>query len=76
MTKTEEVATERPKSLWEWYWQKRASIKGILPHEFWEHHRAAHREMLLAMRSLVDAAITALEEEPKEPKKAEKIEIE
>lgn len=72
----EEVTAERSESLWNWFWRKRASIKGVLPDEFWEHRRMAHRETLLAIRSLLDAAIDALEEGPKEPKRAQKIEIE
>jgi hypothetical protein len=54
----------------------RSSHKGgkILPKEFSEHMRAAHREMLLATRSLLDAAIERTEEKP--PKKATKIRVE
>jgi|GEM_PF-1790261 len=33
----------------------------VLPKEFWEHRRNAHRETLLALRALIDAAIKALE---------------
>jgi hypothetical protein len=36
--------------------------KSLIPPEFWEHGRIARREMLLAMRSLVDIAIEHLEE--------------
>ena len=48
-----------------------------LPEEFRQHTQAAHREMLLAMRSLLDAAIERAEEQP-EPKKgkATKIKVE
>ena len=48
-----------------------------LPEEFRQHTQAAHREILLAMRSLLDAAIERAEEEP-EPKKrrATKIKVE
>ncbi len=43
---------------------------------FWEHIRAARKEMLLAARSVIDAAIERLEEQPKEKKKATKINVE
>jgi hypothetical protein len=33
----------------------------IIPKEFIEHRRAARKEMLLAMRSLIDAAIERVE---------------
>ncbi len=46
----------------------------FLPEEFRQHSKAARREMLLAMRSLLDAAIECAEEKPK--KKATKIEVE
>ncbi len=44
-------------------------------HEFRSHMRAARREMLLALRSLLDKAIEKTEEPPAEPK-ASKIVIE
>lgn len=48
----------------------------ILPEQFKEHTRAARKEMLLAVRSLLDTAIEELEEKPEEaPKKATKIEV-
>ncbi|MGA2480341.1 MAG: hypothetical protein ABSG63_16450 [Spirochaetia bacterium] len=37
------------------------SWEELIPHGFIEHRRAAHREMLLAMRSLLDAAIERIE---------------
>ncbi len=46
----------------------------VLPKEFAEHMRAAHKEMLLATRSLLDAAIEHTEDKPK--KKATKIKVE
>ena len=55
----------------------RAGCKKLSPHlteEFHQHTQAARREMLLAMRSLIDAAIESTEEKPK--KKATKIEVE
>jgi hypothetical protein len=39
-------------------------LKRHLPEAFWEHHRAARREHLLAYRSLFDAAIERLERKP------------
>ena len=55
----------------------RAGCKKISPHlpeEFRQHTQAARREMLLAMRSLIDTAIECTEEKPK--KKATKIKVE
>jgi hypothetical protein len=46
----------------------------ILPKEFAEHMQTAHKEMLLAVRSLVEAAIQRTAEKPK--KKATKIKVE
>lgn len=55
----------------------RRTLKGkrpqILPEQFKKHTRAARKEMLLAVRSLLDAAIEELEGEA--PKKATKIEV-
>ena len=39
----------------------RKSIEELIPHGFLEHRRAARKEMLLAMRSLLDAAIERLD---------------
>ena len=48
-----------------------------LPEEFRQHTQSARREMLLAMRSLLDAAIERAEEEPElKKKKASKIKVE
>ena len=57
-----------------WCADAKAGFKGLFPEEFWEHQRAARREMLLSLRSLVDAAIASLEEKP--PRKATKIKVE
>lgn len=58
----------------------RASYKKLSPllsEEFYQHTRAARREMLLAMRSLIDAAIESTEEKEEKPKKkAAKIKVE
>ncbi len=40
------------------------TLRGTLPDEFWQHQRAAQRETLLALRVLLDSAITRLESEP------------
>lgn len=53
----------------------RATIKqwkSLFPKEFWDYGRVARRELLLAMRSVVDIAIEHLEpkEAPKEKAKA------
>ena len=42
----------------------RKSFEELVPHGFTEHRRAARKEMLLAMRSLLDAAIERLEKKP------------
>lgn len=49
-----------------------------LPDEFKTHRRAAHRELLLAMRALVDAKIEKLEKQEKEKSapKATRIKVE
>lgn len=39
-------------------------FKGLLPEDFRKHRRAAKKEALLAVRSLLDAAIERLEKEP------------
>jgi hypothetical protein len=41
----------------------RKSIELLLPEGFIEHRKAARREMLLAWRSMIDAAIKRTEEE-------------
>ena len=37
------------------------SIEGMLPPGFAEHHRKAHKEMLLAWRSLIDASLEKMD---------------
>ena len=39
----------------------RESIKAFLPPEFMEHRRKARKEMLLAWRSMIDAALERME---------------
>jgi hypothetical protein len=48
--------------------------RGLLPEEFHNHMRAARKETLLAVRSLLDTIIES-EEKPR-PKKATKIKVE
>ena len=40
----------------------RESIKALLPPEFVEHRRRARKEMLLAWRSVIDAALERLQD--------------
>jgi hypothetical protein len=54
----------------------RPKRRQILPAEFKAHTRAARKEMLLAVRSLLDTAIEKLEGEPEPARQATKIEIE
>ena len=42
--------------------EMRESMKAFLPPSFWEHGRNARKEMLLAWRSMIDAALERLEE--------------
>lgn len=44
----------------------RESMKEFLPPGFIEHRRKARREMLLAWRSLIDAALEKMEEKKEE----------
>lgn len=39
----------------------RESMKAFLPPEFWEHSQKARREMLLAWRSMIDAALERMD---------------
>jgi len=56
---------ERPLKAWATALRNlRGRAQGIFPEEFWRHRRAAKREALLALRSLLDAAIERLEQEP------------
>ncbi len=56
--------------------RRRHVMKSILPQEFGKHVRAARKEMLLAVRSLVDEAIEQTEKKDKEPTKATTIKVE
>lgn len=42
----------------------KSSLKDRIPQDFWEHRAAARRESLLALRSLVDAALACAEATP------------
>jgi hypothetical protein len=48
----------------------------FIPAEFRTHVKAARRESLLALRSLLDSAIATLEEHEPAPKKVTKIKVE
>ena len=39
----------------------RESMKAFLPPKFWEHNRKARKEMLLAWRSMIDAALERMD---------------
>jgi hypothetical protein len=55
--------------------QLKSGLEGILPQDFREHVRNAQKEQLLAVRSLIDAAINRLEQKPKRNVKASKIQV-
>lgn len=82
MAETREAARERERpevqSVQQAWREFQASVRALLPEEFWEHRRAAQREALLAVRSLIDAALERLEEEERaaRPKRVKKIEVE
>ncbi len=50
-------------------------LKELLPPDFREHAQTACKEQLLAARSLIDAAIDRLEQQPKRSVKASKIQV-
>ena len=43
----------------------REGMKAFLPPEFWEHGRRARKEMLLAWRSMIDAALERMDRNEK-----------
>jgi len=45
--------------------EMRASLRALVPPEYIQHRRAARREALLAMRSLLDHALKRLDESSK-----------
>ncbi|HLO32932.1 MAG TPA: hypothetical protein VK249_27555 [Anaerolineales bacterium] len=42
--------------------EMRESMKAFLPPDFWEHGKKARKEMLLAWRSMIDAALERMDE--------------
>jgi len=44
--------------------ERRAALKALIPEPFWGHQKTAKKETLLALRSLIDAALAELEEKP------------
>ncbi len=50
-------------------------LKGVVPDETYNHLKGSKREMLLAIRSIIDREIERLEKEQKKGK-AKKVEIE
>jgi hypothetical protein len=42
--------------------EMRKSLETLFPEGFWEHRKSARREMLLAWRSMLDAAIERMDE--------------
>ncbi|MBS1251954.1 MAG: hypothetical protein MAG451_00988 [Anaerolineales bacterium] len=73
----QESQSQELRTVQEAWGEFRSSLKACLPDEFWEHERACRRELLLAGRSLIDAAIEHLEQKdaPQE-KRTKKIEVE
>jgi len=45
--------------------EMRKSVEALFPPEFIAHRRAARKEMLLAVRSVIDAALERIEEREK-----------
>ncbi len=41
--------------------EMRESMKAFMPPEFWEHTKQARKEMLLAWRSMIDAALERMD---------------
>ncbi len=52
----------------------KAGVRRCLPEEFWQHRAAARREGLLALRSLIDAALEC--GAPAPARKATRIKVE
>jgi len=73
-TRTEPCSAYCPIS---WVFKAACEVKDCLrrqvPEAFWEHRAAARRESLLALRSLIDAAI---ERSTAQPRKATRIKVE
>lgn len=78
---TLKVSLEGPAELISWIRENTPGmmgrrLSGLLPAEFREHMRAAQREQMLAIRSLLDAAIGRMEKEEKPRRRATKVEVE
>jgi hypothetical protein len=43
-------------------------IKSLLPPEYRDHHEKAHKEILLAWRTMIDDALNDMEKHTKKPK--------
>ncbi len=69
-TAAEEMGSERgcqecPVREWaDAFREVEGTMRELLPPAFWQHRRAAHKEALLAVRSLLDAAIERVDREP------------
>ena len=46
--------------------EMREGMKSFLPPDFWEHSKKARKEMLLAWRSMIDAALDRMDEKDEE----------
>ena len=68
------MAEEREFVIRDWLAEGARGLRSCLPETFAEHMRTACREILLANRALLNAALEHLEETPK--KRAMKIEVE
>jgi len=56
--------------------KSRARRRKLIPEAFCSHMRTSRKELLLALRSLVDEAVERMEAKPEPPKKATKIKVE
>ena len=59
------MVEEREFVIEDWLAEGARGLKSCLPEKFAEHLRSACREMLLANRALLDAALERLEDTPK-----------
>ncbi|GEM_PF-3230645 len=77
---TIKISLEGPAELVSWLRENRpdkvaCKVGSILPRDFRQHMKAARREQLLALRSLLDTAIARTETEEKPQRRATKVEI-
>ena len=56
--------------------KRRELRRKLIPEGFRTHLKASKKELLLALRSLLDEAIARTEEAPEKPKRATKINVE